>query len=118
MVYTFFDKKTESGTKAIANEVLPKEFHKPVIKKVKVRKIYPTIVAFVTRWPRKEDVSGVWGFKDNIWAANLADMGSVSSKNRDVKYLLCVKDVFTKYTWIKRLKVKKAKTAFNVLLKQ
>ena len=49
MVYTFFDKKTESGTKASANEVLPEEFHKPVIKKVKVRKIYPTIVAFVTR---------------------------------------------------------------------
>ena len=43
-------------------------------------------------------------FKDNSWAADLAEMGSMSSKNQDVKYLLCVIDVFTKYTWIKPLK--------------
>ena len=38
-------------------------FHKPVIKKFKTRKVY-------TR------------FKDNIWAANLAQMESLSSKNK------------------------------------
>ena len=43
-------------------------------------------------------------FKDNSWAADLAEMGSMSSKNQDVKYLWCVIDVFTKYTWIKPLK--------------
>ena len=40
----------------------------------------------------------------NIWAADLTEMGSLSSKNKNVKYLLCVIDVFTKYTWAKRLK--------------
>ena len=38
-------------------------------------------------------------FKVNIGAADLAQMGSLSSKNRSVKYLLCVIDVFTKYTF-------------------
>ena len=37
-------------------------------------------------------------------------MGSLSSKNRGVKYLLCVIDVFTKYGWVKPVKDKKAKT--------
>ena len=36
-------------------------------------------------------------FKDDIWAADLAEMGSLPSMNRYVKYLLCVIDVFTKY---------------------
>ena len=44
------------------NEELAEELHKPVIKKFKKRKAY-------TR------------FKDNIWAAELAEMGSLSSKN-------------------------------------
>ena len=48
-------------------------------------------------------------FKDNIWAADLAEMGSLSSKNRNVKYLLCVINVFTKYAWIKSLKDKNVK---------
>ena len=46
-------------------------------------------------------------FKDIIWAADFAEMESLSSKNKDVKYLLCVIDVFTKYTWVKPLKDKK-----------
>ena len=29
------------------------------------------------------------GFKDNIWVADLAEMKSLSSKNKNVKYLLC-----------------------------
>ena len=36
-------------------------------------------------------------FKDDIWAADFAEMGSLPSMNRCVKYLLCVIDVFTKY---------------------
>ena len=42
-------------------------------------------------------------FKDNIWAADLAEMGSLSSKNKNVKYSLCVIDIFTKYAWVKPL---------------
>ena len=56
-------------------------------------------------------------FKDNIWAADLAEMGSLSSKNRNVKYLLCVIDVFTKYAWVKPLKDKKVRQLLMLLLK-
>ena len=52
-------------------------------------------------------------FKDNIWAADLAEMGLLSLFNHGVKYLLCVIDVFTKYAWIKPLKDKKAKTVLH-----
>ena len=31
-----------------------------------------------------------------MWAADLAEMRSLSSKNENVKYLLCAIDVFTK----------------------
>ena len=40
-------------------------------------------------------------------------MASLSSKNKTVKYLLCVIDVFTKYAWVKPLKDKKGKTVIN-----
>ena len=51
-------------------------------------------------------------FKD-ISAADLAEMGSLSSLNWCVKYLLCVIDVFTKYAWVKPLKDKKSKTVLH-----
>ena len=38
MVYKFFDKKTEWGI--IVNEPLVEELYKPVIKKIKRRKVY------------------------------------------------------------------------------
>ena len=74
MVYTFFDKK--AGSEISVNEKLAKELHKLVIKNMKRRKSY------------------AW-FKDNIWAEDLAEIESLSSKNKNVKYLLCVMDVFT-----------------------
>ena len=46
-------------------------------------------------------------------AADLAEMGSFSSKNWCVRYLLCVINVSTKYVWVKPLKDKKAKSALN-----
>ena len=46
-------------------------------------------------------------------AADLAEIGSLPSKNWGVKYLLCVIDVFTKYARIKPLKNKKGKTVLN-----
>ena len=64
MVYKFFDKKTGSGISV--NKQLAKELHKPVIKKFKRRKLCA-------------------GFKDNVWA-DLAEMESFSSKNKNVKY--------------------------------
>ena len=64
MVCTFFNKKTGSGISL--NEQLAEELHKLAIKKFKRRKVYT-------------------GFKDNIWAADLAEMESLSSKNKNVK---------------------------------
>ena len=61
-----------------------------MIKNFKRRKVYPR-------------------FKDNLWVADLAEMESLSSKNKNVKYLLCVIDVFTKYAWVKPLKDKNVK---------
>ena len=75
MVYKFFDKKTGSGIST--NKQIAEKLYKPVIKKFKRRKVYAR-------------------FKDNIWAAHLAEMGSFSSKNKNGKYLLCVIDVFTR----------------------
>ena len=69
------------------NEQLAEELHKPVTKKFKRRKVYAK-------------------FKNNIWVADLAEMESLSSKNKNVKHLLCVIDAFTKF---KPLKDKKGK---------
>ena len=40
-------------------------------------------------------------FTGNTWAADLTKMESLSSKNKNVKYLLCAIDVSTKYAWLK-----------------
>ena len=91
----FLKKKTESGK--IVNEQLDEGLHKPVIKEFKRRKVYAR-------------------FKDNIWAEDLVEMRSCISQNKNVKYLLCVIDIFTKYTWIKPLKDKKGKTVLNAFI--
>ena len=44
-------------------------------------------------------------------------MESLSCKNKNVKYLLCVIDVFTKNAWVKFLKDKKSKTVLNAFIK-
>ena len=76
MVYKFFDKKTGVGISV--KEQLVEELHNPVIKKFKRKKVYAR-------------------FKGFILAVDLAEMESLSSKNENVKYLLCAKDVFTLY---------------------
>ena len=63
MVYKFFDEKLGSGISV--NEELTAELHKPVINNFKRRKVYAT-------------------FKDNISAADLAEMRSLSSMNKNV----------------------------------
>ena len=44
-------------------------------------------------------------------------MGSLSSKNKNVKYLLCVTNFFTKYALITPLKDKKGKKVLNAFIK-
>ena len=43
-------------------------------------------------------------------------MESLFSKNKRVKSLSCVIDVFTKYAWVKLLKDKKGKTVLNAFI--
>ena len=73
--------KQDQERKQELNEELAQELHKSVIKKFKRRKVYSR-------------------FKDNILAADLAQMGSLSSKNWGDKYLSCVIDIFTQNSWI------------------
>ena len=43
-------------------------------------------------------------------------MESLPSEDENVKYLLYVIDVFTKYAWVKPLKDKKGKTVLNAFI--
>ena len=47
------------------------------------------------------------GFKDNIWAVDLADRQLKSKFNKRFRSLLCVIDIYSKYSWVVLLKVKK-----------
>ena len=44
-------------------------------------------------------------------------MGSLSSKNQNVKYLYFVIDIFIKYAWVKALKDKNDEAVFNAFIK-
>ena len=60
-------------------------------------------------------------FKDNIWGVDLADMQSLSRRNKGIKYLLCAIDLYSKYAFVIPLKDKKGISivnAFNKIIKQ
>ena len=46
-------------------------------------------------------------FKDTIWAADLADMQLISKFYKGFRFLLCVIDIYSKYSWVVPLKNKK-----------
>ena len=46
----------------------------------------------------------------------LAEMESLTSKNKKFKYLLCVINIFTKYAWAKPSKVQKGKIVLNAFI--
>ena len=87
MVYKFFDEKTAgSGIKSMPqDEQLAEELHKPIIRKLKKRKVHSA-------------------FKDNIWGADLSDMQLISKFN--FRFSLCVINIFSKYAWVITLKDK------------
>ena len=84
----------KKGSAVNLNEMLAQEFHKAKIRKIKRGKVYSR-------------------FKNNISAAYLAEMGSLSSFNHGVQQLLCVIDVLAKCAWVHPLVDKKAKTVLN-----
>ena len=95
MVYKFFDKKP-MGSGIASSSKLADELHKPIINKFDKRKVYSQ-------------------FKDNIWGVDLADMQSLSRKNKVIKYLLCAIDLYSKYAFLVPLKDKKG---INNIIKQ
>ena len=94
MVYKFFDKKSV-GSGIASSSILADELHKPIIKKFNKIKLYSQ-------------------FKDNIWGVELADMQSLSRKNKGIKYLLCAIDLYSKYAFIAPLTDKKGISIVNV----
>ncbi|KAF0748043.1 Integrase catalytic domain-containing protein, partial [Aphis craccivora] len=46
--------------------------------------------------------------KNDLWQADLVEMISLSKKNNEYKYILCVIDCFTEFTWAIPLKTKTA----------
>ena len=119
MVYKFFDKKSTAepsslertgsgiataGPSALArsSSILADELHKPIIRKFDKGKVYSQ-------------------FKDNIWGVDLADMQSLSRKNKGIKYLLCAIDLYSKFAFVIPLKDEKGISivnAFNKIIKQ
>ena len=92
MVYEFINKKpADIGIKSIPNQQLANELHKSIIRKFQKRRIYCS-------------------FKGIIWGADLADMQLISKYNKRIRYLLCVIELFSKYTWVVPLKGKKGVT--------
>ena len=107
MVYKLFDKMSmgsgiKKDTTMSSSLILADKLHKPVIKKFNKRKVYSQ-------------------FKDNIWGVDLADMQSLSKKNKGIKYLLCAIDLYSKYAFVVPLKDKKGisvTNGFNKIIKQ
>ena len=84
------------------SSLISDELHKPVIKKFNKRKVYSQ-------------------FKDNIWGVGLADIQSLSKKNKSIKYLLCAIDLFSQYAFVVPLKDKRGisvTNGFNKIIKQ
>ena len=106
MVIKFFDKESTAepsslermGSGIASSSILADELHMPIIKKFNKRKIYSE-------------------FKDNIWGVDLADMQSLSRKNKGIKYLLCVIDLNSKYAFAVPLKEKKELVLLMHLIK-
>ena len=110
MVYKIFDKKSmgrgintpKSSSLERSSSILASELYKPVIKKFNKRKVYSQLI-------------------DNIWEVDLADMQSLSRKNRSIKYLLCAIDLCSKYAFVILLKDTKGISivnAFDKIIKQ
>ena len=100
MVYKFFEKKSKgSGIINEPNYQLANELHKPIIRKFKKRKIYSS-------------------FRDNIWGVDLADMQPLSKYYKEINYLLCAIDLFSKYPWVIPIKDKKETIIVKIWIDQ
>ena len=78
MLYIFFDEKSSGGAiRPVPNYQLANELHRQIIRTFKRRKLYSS-------------------FRDNIWSVDLADIKSLSKYNKEIRYLLCAFELFSK----------------------
>ena len=91
MVYKCFDKEYTSGaikSNIMSNQQLTKKLKKSIIRKFRKFKLYSS-------------------FKDNIWGVDLADIQLINKYNKEIRFLLCVIDICSKYPCVVTLKDKK-----------
>ena len=101
MLYEFFDKKNirwSNQNEIMSNKKLAEELHKPITRKFNRRKVHSSSI-------------------DNIWGADLADIQLISKFNKGFRFLFCVTDISSKYTWVIPLKYKKGITITNAFQK-
>ena len=82
----------------MSNKELAEKLHKPIVRKFEERKLYSP-------------------FTDNIWDADLADIQFICKFNKGIRFLLYVRDVFTKYAWVISLNDTKGITVTNAFQK-
>ena len=92
-----------SSVKSIPqNEQLTEELHESIIRKFKKRRVYSA-------------------FKENIWAADLADVLLMNKFNKGFRFLLCIIGIYSRYASVFPLKDKKVASivnAFQSILKK
>ena len=86
-----------------------------VLLKVKLCQTSEELEKSITKKFKKQKVHS--SFIDNIWSADLPDMQLISKFNKGIRFLLCVIDIFSKYTWVVSLKDKKGITITNAFQK-
>ena len=106
LVKKIISKKRRLGLGVAAvkwTDQLAEELHKPIRRKFKKRIVFSKAV-------------------DDIWAADLVDMQSLSKANSGFKYILMIIDVFSKYGWAVPLRTKTgpevAQALGKVMIKQ
>lgn len=104
MVYKLFHKKswhitTHVGKGGISwNKELVNGLHKHITMKRWIHTIYLS-------------------FQDNIWDVDLAGIQLISKYHKSVRFLLCIIDANSKYTWVILLKGKKGNIITSVFQK-
>ncbi|XP_044740086.1 uncharacterized protein LOC123301413 [Chrysoperla carnea] len=79
-------------------EQVVNELHKPARKNFKWRRVI---------------IKGL----DDLWQADLVEMGSYVKENNEYKYLLTVIDSFSKYAWATPIKNKSSEAVCNAMIK-
>ena len=67
-----------------------KEMHKPVVYHFPTRRILTTGL-------------------DEYWTSDVLDLAKYASENKNYKYILVVQDMFSRFLWLKPLKLKQQK---------